>query len=318
MGRIVKIWHYTSIKPSEVGGVEKHLLYLNQELINQGHQVAVGLSCPFIPDIIHTHGDLMAAKKKLIQNRATKWIHIFHGTTLGRQLACKEYFSLSAWKAVTREFFLARQAHAGIAVGEHVAKEARRFCLFNKPLAVIKNGANPKLFQPLEKISDSQNLLFLGRSNDRVKNIKNILRACKQVTGEFPGFKLLAAPGIKNAPEFVINLGSQKSVQLVSLYSSCRGVILCSHYEGDSLVLHESKAMGLPILASEAIGCAETLKNYPNALLVSSRSPTQIAEGIRKILKNNWIATSQVRPWCVVLKDYLAFYKKITDPSLTS
>lgn len=318
-----KIWHYTALNPQRTGGVEKHIFNLSNELQKSGHEVHVGLNKPpFLPDFVHTHGDVVVTRRKmrrLLGSHSFYWIHVFHGTSLGRLKACGEWISASAWRGTSRELLIAWQADSAIAVSSHVRVEAEKYFHFKKPIVVIPNGVNTDAFCPLAKISSQPILGFVGRAQDRVKNVDRLFLAAQVVFRGNEKFELWMLPGCitsKKAPFIKNHNEFSDPFELSKKLGQCRALILPSLYEGDSLVLHEAKAMGLPILASRIAGNVSSLARYQNAFFFDPHSSEDMAQVITEMLNQTSLSPSpEIRSWSQVAQETLKIYSSLLDES---
>lgn len=313
----MKVWQYTAFDASRVGGVERHIHEVSAALERVGHTVHIGLTLPREWSasknvIVHTHGDLWPNPTKL---RGKTWIHVCHGTSIGRLVACREFLSISGWKGSARDFIPTRFADAAIAVGPHALLEARRYFRMRLPATVISNGANADIFAPLRQLSSASHLIYAGRGGDRVKNIDNLLEACRHIAKEVDSLELRAAPGFDHDPRhhsFVRNLGPLYGKALASAMAECRALVLCSYYEGDPLVLHEAQAMGLPVIVSDIPQLRRALSGYANAIFVNPRSIDSIASGIRNAVTGPMpVLTPRLRTWDQVAREFVEFYEQI-------
>ncbi|MBI3558655.1 MAG: glycosyltransferase family 4 protein [Deltaproteobacteria bacterium] len=324
----MRVWQCTGLNVTGVGGVEKHIAEVSAGLRRLKHEVHIG---PELPEnwifsesqerlIVHTHGDFWPNPIKFRKHRkALCWIHVCHGTSLGRVVACREFLSISGWRGSITDFLPTRFADAAIAVGQNALEEARRYFKLKLPAAVIRNGADPTVFAPLKQIHLKPNLIYVGRSSDRVKNVPAMLEACAAVYAVQPSLQLQSAPGIDYDHEiypFVKNLGPLGAPALAEALAKCRTLLLCSLYEGDPIVLHEAQAMGLPVVVSDIPQIRSTLKNYTNALFVNPRNVDSIAFGIKSALFG--LAPSPlpiIRDWTQVAREFTAFYETVFKAS---
>lgn len=313
----MKVWQCTRLNVSGVGGVEKHIFEVSRALKRLGHEVHIGSETPdgwqgANDAIVHTHGDSWPNPTKL---KGFKWVHVCHGTSIGRVIACREFLSFSGWRGSVRDFYPTHFAHAAVAVGSRALAEARLYFRMKLPSAVIPNGADTSIFKPLQQVSLAPRLIFVGRADDRVKNVPAILDAAKSVFFSQPGLELWAAPGIDCHPgdyPFVKNLGALSSSALADKLSQVRALILCSFYEGDPIVLREAQAMGLPVIVSRIKQIRSNLGNYENAIYVNPRNTESISFGIKTALFNAAPAPKpQPRDWNQVAAEFDAFYKTL-------
>lgn len=310
----MKIWHYTSLDPNGLGGVEMHIASVTRELRALGHEVHIGLTPPaWTADIVHTHGDAWPGGP-LLKRSATRLIHVAHGTTFGRLLACREYFSLSGWKGSLRDLLPSRMAHAVAAVSTQVEGELRRYFRVHQPIKVIANGVDPTIFKPLAAISPAPRVAFVGRGDDRVKNVATLVEACRRLKERHPDLELWAMPGLDATEPFISNRGRKVSSELAHELAQCRALALVSLYESDGIVLREAQALGLPIVASDTPSIRQNIGRYSPALLVDPRSVESVAAALEKILYagNTPSPSPQLRSWKQVASEFDAFYRELT------
>lgn len=287
-----------------------------------GHQVHIGTEPPswIASDrdalIIHSHGDIWPTPTliKLTKwSKQMKWVHVAHGTSIGRLLACKEYFSLSGWRGTVRDFVPLRLANAAVAVSTQVHDELRRFFRINYPIRVIGNGVDPGAFTPLKTLTKASRLAFVGRSGDRVKNVETLLEACASVHRHHSDLELWAFPGFSANKPFVKDRGPVNSAQLGQALAECRALALVSFYEGDGLVLREAQALGLPVIASRTLAIEQNLNGYANAIFVDPRSVDELATAVEKVLYGPAITSlaPRLRSWQQVAREFENFYRQI-------
>ncbi|MEW6056402.1 MAG: glycosyltransferase family 4 protein [Bdellovibrionota bacterium] len=320
----MRIWQYCSLSMNGLGGVEKHVESVSQALRGLGCEIAIGTTLPESwfndaskPVIVHTHGDLVPAARVAFKVRHRpwmRWIQVCHGTTVGRVLACREIPKLSATRGTLRDFLGTAYSHGLIAVSQTALNEAKRFFFFRGNSTIIPNAADVKVFAPLPEVTKEPHLVFVGRSEDGVKNTRALLEACEEISKTNERLRLFAAPGIHaKGPQkkFVVNLGPQTNVQLAALFKNCRALVLCSFYEGDPLVLHEAKASGLPVAASALPQLRESLVNYENAFFFDPRNQVEMRQVLSKIVDPGLELrpAPQPRSWETVASRFLDFYQ---------
>lgn len=322
----MRIWQCTSLDVSRVGGVERHIAEVSAGLRRLGHEVHVGPEAPeawfstgelIEPVIVHTHGGFWPNPLRFQKFRKQlKWIHVCHGTSFGRVVACREFLSVSGWRGSVSDFLPTHFADAAVAVGQRALDEARSFFRMNLPATVIANGADPVVFAPLRQIALAPRLIYVGRDGDRVKNVPMMLHALDAVRPLVPGLTLVCAPGIDydfQVHPFVKNLGALVGAELAQAMAQCRALLLCSLYEGDPLVLHEAMSMGLPVIVSDIPQLRSTLANYPNATYVNPRNADSISFGIKTAIFGLLPAPSlRTRDWLQVAREFADFYPTVT------
>lgn len=314
---IYRIWHYTGLNPDGVGGVEKHITSMSSAFRAMGHRVYIGKNPDksFFEDnsplIFHTHGDSIPDIRTILKYR-NNWIHIAHGNTLRRALACKEYFSLSGLRGSSKDLALTQLSSYLIAVSEHALNDSRKL-YFNRHSSIsIKNGADVENFKVLEKICDKPVLLFVGRADDAVKNYPLLYKLCEKIHSVHEDFELHMAPGVDTSASYIKKLGKLNSLQLREEMRNTRALVLLSKYEGDALVIREAMAAGLPVIASDIRPNRETLEGYKNGFFVELNNFKETLTSVENILfKQKLLPEPSFRSWKTVALEYLAYYDNV-------
>jgi glycosyltransferase involved in cell wall biosynthesis len=319
----MRVWQYTGLDIEEVGGVEKHVSEISANLRELGHPTHIGTEIPgsWLADsekqmVLHTQGDLWVTPGLLSlvrKARHLRWIHVCHGTSVGRVIACREFTSLSGFKGSLRDFLPTQFAHAAVAVGAHALTEARRYFRMRIPATVIPNGVRKEDFSPLQSIESKPRLAFVGRATDRVKNIPALLEACAKVQARHSELEVWAAPGIDTSHAFVKDQGPLNGANLGAMLAKCRALALCSFYEGDPIVLREAQALGLPVLVSDLPQIRANLENYPNVVWVNPRDATSLEKGVEQVLFSTPrpSPTPRLRTWSQAAKEFETFYEEV-------
>lgn len=156
----------------------------------------------------------------------------------------------------------------------------------------IANGVDTTIFRPMDK-EKCRNLfyldpaaticLFAGRLHP-MKGIYEIIESAKlnpSVTFVFGG------PGIvPDHPKNCIFLGDITPDAMPQLMNAADFLVLPSHSEGLGLVLIESLACGVPVIASNVGGCPEIVINNYSGLLVKPKDIQSLSHAINYMEKN--------------------------------
>jgi glycosyltransferase involved in cell wall biosynthesis len=319
------IWHYTSVDLGQVGGVERHIAALAKEFQILGLPVHIGISPPKVRAgdqvVVLVHGDMKINKASIDAVRSVANVRVLatcHGTSIGRLIGCSEFFSRSAWLGAWKDYSNLKIADGYIAVTPQVKLEVERFFRIQKTHLVSLNGADPQIFSPIEDFQDSSEILFFGRAHDPVKNTDRILQAANEVNTRKAGsISLSLAPGL--APEetpafaksFVKSLGKLDVSGTAAAMRTARGLALCSLYEGDALVLHEARSMGLPVIASDLPGLRQSMGEYNSVFWVNPKEVSSIARGMQTLLSTKTTPKPISRPWATVAKEHLKFFQSL-------
>jgi glycosyltransferase involved in cell wall biosynthesis len=145
---------------------------------------------------------------------------------------------------------------------------------------------------------------------DKIKNFKTFFKVHTSLLKE--GWKHEASfvtgdATIKNIPKTINRLSSMTHDELLQFYKS-QGLIVCpSHFETFGNVPMEAVCMGVPVLVSENMGCAEVLKSAGLESMVIS-------------FNNLEAVTERVKQLCgqVVLPRQINNLRRILDPQVTS
>jgi glycosyltransferase involved in cell wall biosynthesis len=189
--------------------------------------------------------------------------------------------------------YASKKSDLTITIAEYIKQIIKeRWKLSN--VKVIPNGINLKEFKyTIKKEEEFQfRMLYVGRlSNQKgvskliesiflLKNKNIILDIVGDGEEEFRLKKLVLSKNIKN----VIFHGRKSGKELLSFYNSANVFLLASDFEGQSLVLLEAMAIGIPIVASDVPGTHELIQNV--GILVNPPTPEAFAEAIEKLIRN--------------------------------
>ncbi len=336
----LKIWQYADLSLKKWGGVETHIRSVSDALHRTGVEVHISKELPpwlngvntSTVTILHTHGIatpslsmlrcygrwaslVSTAKKNVI------WMHVAHGTSIGRLIACGEYFSRSGWLGTARDFVPAQAAASVVAVSEQVRSELKRYFKIKTPIAVISNGVHSNIYNKIDMLSSSRRIAFVGRGTDYVKNLETLIKAaqiahesCSRVgDNSVAPFELLLIPGdprfhgLSFIKEFDNTPVGPEAV--AAQLRACRAVVLPSFYESDGIVLREAQAMGLYIVASDTPSIRQNLSGYENAVLINPHNVEALAEVLIKASSIVYTPTPRVRDWDAVAQDFLNLYR---------
>lgn len=184
-----------------------------------------------------------------------------------------------------------------VTVSEASRREIERyFRIPEKEVAVVHNGTDAEIFQPVPEQRIESDLLFVGRSEDRKKGIGTLLEAMtylpddvtlKIVDGRIPDDGLV--------PRLIARFGLEERVlleqrwleipELVAQYSSARLAVVPSFFEGFGFPASEAMACGLPVVANATGALPEVLGSDGRCgRLVRARHPRAMAETIADLL----------------------------------
>ena len=172
--------------------------------------------------------------------------------------------------------------------------------------------------------------IFIGRMV-RDKGVEELVDATKRLHDEGFPIKLLFVGGreekldslsektekILSDNDFFIECGRQKDVRPFIKVSDL--LILPSYREGFGQVLIEANSMGVPVIASNIVGCKNVVTEGVNGLLCESKNSQFLYETMSKLIKNDDLYNS-IKEGCraytinhfdrkMVAKAYIDHYK---------
>jgi glycosyltransferase involved in cell wall biosynthesis len=172
----------------------------------------------------------------------------------------------------------------------------RYFGIPAKEISVAYNGTDAETFRPIDGVEKQQELLFVGRTEDRKKGIGTMLEALtllpdrvrlKIIDGRIPDDGLV--------PQMIRRHGLERRVvivdrmlevdELVEQYSSARIALVPSFFEGFGFPASEAMACGLPVVANAVGALPEVVGSDGEAgCLVPPRDARAMAGAISDIL----------------------------------
>ena len=172
----------------------------------------------------------------------------------------------------------------------------RYFGIPEKEISVVYNGTDTETFRPIDGMAKQQDLLFVGRTEDRKKGIGTMLEALtllpdsvrlKIIDGRIPDDGLV--------PRMIRRYGLEQRVvivdrmlevdELVEQYSSARIALVPSFFEGFGFPASEAMACGLPVVANAVGALPEVVGSDGEAgCLVPPRDARAMAGAISDIL----------------------------------
>ncbi|MFA6324842.1 MAG: glycosyltransferase [Candidatus Paceibacterota bacterium] len=170
-----------------------------------------------------------------------------------------------------------------------------RLCLEVVEKEIIKKEIKnsfivPNSFKIPEKeiifTSAERRIAAVGRW-DKIKNFRsffNVHKVLKKEGWEHEASFITGSSKIKNMPKTINRFTSMTHDELLKFYSS-QGLIICpSLFETFGNVPMEAVCMGVPVLVSENMGCADILKTSGLSSMVMSFDNTkEVAERVKKL-----------------------------------
>jgi len=165
-----------------------------------------------------------------------------------------------------------------------------------KPLFVIPNSVDSKLFYPVEK-PDSGVFRFIHVSTlDENKNFRDIAQAVRLVADAGKKLELLVyGPYVEahHRQTVLLNLSSIVSFRgevsheaLAAQMRQCHALVLYSFQETFGNVLIEANSCGLPVIVSDLEVFKEIIEDGVNGLFAKGQNPQHLAEKMVWVMEN--------------------------------
>jgi glycosyltransferase involved in cell wall biosynthesis len=185
-------------------------------------------------------------------------------------------------------------------VSKSIAQELKKYYVDTDRVVVIGNGVDEEFFVPAQKGIENGNkyIVYAGRI-EREKGLFDLIECGKYICDQRSDISfLLAGKGrdLEALKKKVKKLGLQDKViflgqmgrdQLVRLYQQSTIFAFPSYHEGLPTVLLEAMACGLPIIATNVRGNRDLISPGKNGILVSPRSPKEMADAISMLLNDD-------------------------------
>jgi glycosyltransferase involved in cell wall biosynthesis len=182
-------------------------------------------------------------------------------------------------------------------VSPSVAEELRAYGMDPESVKIMWNGVDERLFFPVSSKGKTEYVLYTGVLRAR-KGLFDLLKCATIVNEKVPSIKFIicgTGPLLGKLKEQVFRKGLERQIiftgrvqrkKLVQLYQEATIHVVPSLYEGLPTVLLEAMACGLPVVATNVGGNRDVVSSGTNGLLVSPRSPEEMAKTILTLLDN--------------------------------
>lgn len=229
------------------------------------------------------------------------WLAVGHGTEFTTDHLVRNVISKVAYNA----------ANGLVAVSAYTKKQMQSIGIDTNNCQVIHNGADDKIYFPLNQKTCRQQLgvlnepvlLSVGNVSERkghdivIRSLPTVLKVFPDLVYLIAGLPTLKKPLEKLARELRVQdhvrfLGRVNSDLLPILYNSCDLFVLTSRTsaEGDSegfgIVVIEAALCGKPAVVSAGSGLEEAVVDGVTGSVVPSEDPVLVAEAIIDFLKD--------------------------------
>jgi glycosyltransferase involved in cell wall biosynthesis len=277
-------------------------------------------------DIIHSHGKGAGIYSRLLGVFTRKpVIHTFHGIHY-EKYSCRVqrlYFTIERRLSQLTKYI--------VNVSDSENAEGLRLRLFPKSKArVIYNGIDlEKMWKSridlelkdlINSIKKDNLLICTAARFDYVKGIDVAIRAMKHLKEYHKNFKyVIVGDGeLKNEiVKAINNYDVRNHVLLLGFRDDVPGILKMmdiylspSRWESMSLTLLEAMSVGLPVVASDAMGNRDLIKN---GLLAKSECPSDIAKKISTLIENPQLRNRLAKEGRIIAKENYPLKKMIRD-----
>jgi glycosyltransferase involved in cell wall biosynthesis len=239
--------------------------------------------------------------------------------------------------------------NATIAISKNIAEEYIKLGVPANKIIKIPNGVNIKKIQSMKinekkirkkyNLPDKKIILSVGRylnvkGFDLIPQIiANLLKLRKNFIWVLIGkdsHKVSALTKKLGVEEYFIPISPIKTStffevppdELIKLYKLSYIFVHPTKMEAFGIVSIEAMAAGLPVVATDALGCSELVKQSNSGLISPPGDPEKMAININKLLENkeiyhqlsiNALKCAQKFDWNVIAQIYCDTYKKIIN-----
>ena len=222
--------------------------------------------------------------------------------TLGDEWAQKILSSVELPFILWQERLTLSRAALVLALSDYTANQLCEICPdIENRIRVIPCPIDTDIFRSVPGTRDQTDhqplLLFVGRVNDRRKNVPMLLRAFQQVLRQRPDAQLTLVGG--SSPDLLAladRLGLNGSVEFVSpvergprlaaYYQRAHVFVLPSRQEGLGIVVQEAMAAGLPVISTRCGGPEGIVHDGDTGYLVANDDPAALARAILRLFED--------------------------------
>ncbi|MBM3319451.1 MAG: N-acetyl-alpha-D-glucosaminyl L-malate synthase BshA [Candidatus Eisenbacteria bacterium] len=250
-------------------------------------------------DLLHVHYAIPHATSAFLANQIlgesrVKVVTTLHGTDITLVGSEESFFEITK--------FSIERSDAVTAVSRFLARETREKLRVEKPIDVIPNFVNPRVFSgtPDESLRDRLDLdegpVLMHISNFRkVKNVRDVVRLLARVREATGAQLLLVGDGPERVPCRILaeELGVQDRIHFLGNRIAVHRILpfadlllLPSTVESFGLVALEAMASGVPVVGYDGGGLPEVVRNGVDGALAPLGDLERMIEMTRELLQN--------------------------------
>lgn len=255
----------------------------------------------FNPDFISGHFAIPVAFYLANLKPARNWIITSHGADVvaGRSDSQREYYHIDGLLGD-----VLNKAAAVISISQIAQESIEQLGVVNSKIKYIPNGVDIDSFA-IKAVTDFKNantmqndsrfILTIAR-NVPQKNLLLGIKAFAEIAESFPDLHyVIAGTGTSKLKSHIKEYGLQNRIitrerlmgdELIAAYQQAAIFLSTSLWEFCPLVILESMAAGLPLIATNVPGNIDLIEDEVNGLLVESNNHVNIAQAISKLLND--------------------------------
>ncbi len=208
------------------------------------------------------------------------------------------------YKGILRKYLtkiVVKNASIITTVSKNLASVMQKRGLYNKRYVTIPNVINPMFFKSYNTKTDNVvHFVHISCFEDRSKNVSGILRAIKVLSSLRNDFRfLLIGDGMnmQKLKEYVAELNiSDKIIEftgelhgedLAAKMAMGDMTVIFSNYENMPVVIIESFALGIPVVATRVGGISEIVDSE-KGILINSKDENALVDALNNFLDNKY------------------------------
>ncbi len=212
-----------------------------------------------------------------------------------RYLSINNAFTGFGRKCFTK--LVVKNAEAVTTVTQNLSDAMKKHRLKNKHYFVIHNVVDSVFFKEyLSSTSIEKVFIHISCFEDKSKNISGILRSIKALSEMRQDFRFVMigtgkdfdalkryAKQLKIADKILVFKGLLEGEMLANEMAKADMLVVFSNYENMPVVINESLALGLPVLATSVGGISEIIDNT-KGILIDSHNEKALTESLNSFL----------------------------------
>jgi glycosyltransferase involved in cell wall biosynthesis len=261
----------------------------------------------FNPDVISGHFVIPVAFYLANLNPVKKWIITSHGADVvaGLPDSQRERYHIDDLLGS-----VLNKADAVVSISQIAQESIEQLGVDKTKIKYIPNGVDIEKFsistdfnfRNKNNIPNDGKLLLTVARNSAQKNLMLGLKAFAEIADSFPSlYYVIAGPGTTSLDSHIKEYGLQNRIitherlmgdELMAAYQQADIFLSTSYWEFCPLVILESMAAGLPLVATNVPGNIDLIENGLNGILVESDNHIQVSQAIAKLINEPSLSRS--------------------------